>query len=40
MHCSKTDCAIDGVRTESDELRVMRLTAPWSLPDAIVSHQL
>src|SRR5580700_7383867 len=26
MRCSKTDCDIDGVRTATDELRVMRLT--------------
>lgn len=39
MRCSKTDCAIDGVRTATDELRVMRLTASRNLPDAIVGHQ-
>jgi len=26
MRCSKTDCDIDGVRTATAELRVMRLT--------------
>ena len=26
MRCSKTDCDIDGVRTATDELCVMRLT--------------